>query len=81
MNSNLRLLKASIEFLCRDDGVVWWGLHSHFRVPPNYCVEVVLRLYGFVVGVVTIVTQRSYIMSCVCQSPLQVDHVFNSPRI
>ena len=33
---NLRLLKATIEFL-------WWGgLHSHFYVQPNNSVEVVL---------------------------------------
>ena len=26
-------------------GVGWWvGLHSHFHVQPNYCVEVVLRI-------------------------------------
>ena len=29
-----------------------WGLHSHFHVQPNNCVEVVLRCV--VVGVVTI---------------------------
>ena len=37
-------LKASVEF-------VWWGLHSHFRVQPNYSVNVVLCCV--VVGVVT----------------------------
>ena len=38
MNVNLRLLKATIDFLW------WWGwsLHSHFRIQPNYSVEVVL---------------------------------------
>ena len=34
-------------------GVGGWGLHSHFRVQPNNCVEVVLRCV--VVGVVTII--------------------------
>ena len=33
-------------------GVVGWGSYSHFRVHPNFCVEVVLRCD--VVGVVTI---------------------------
>ena len=31
----------------------WWGLLSHFRVQPNYSVEVVLCCV--VVGVVTII--------------------------
>ena len=50
MNVVLRLTEAAVEFL------VWWvggwGLQSHFRVQPNYCVEGVLRFV--VVGVVTI---------------------------
>ena len=48
INVNLRLLKASVEF------VRWggWGLHSHFRVLPNFSVEVVLCF--LVVGAVTI---------------------------
>ena len=33
-------------------GGVGWGLHSHFRVQPNNCVEDVLNCV--VVGVVTI---------------------------
>ena len=49
------LLKAPVEFL-------WWvgGVRlgevacSHFRVQPNYSVEVVLWLYCVVVVVVTI---------------------------
>ena len=32
--------------------MVGWGLHSHFRVQPNNCVEDVLNCV--VVGVVTI---------------------------
>ena len=37
-------------------GVVggWWGFQSHFRVQPNYSVEVVLRWVVVVVGVVTL---------------------------
>ena len=36
MNVVLRLTEAGVEF-------VWWGLHSHFCVQPNYIVEIVLR--------------------------------------
>ena len=36
MNIVSRLLEAAVEF-------VWWGgVQSHFRVQPNYSVEVVL---------------------------------------
>ena len=48
MNVNQKLLKATVEF------VRWGGLHSHFRVQPNYSVEAVLFLCCVVVGVVTI---------------------------
>ena len=41
--------------LCGGVVVGWWGLHSHFRVQPNYSVEVVLRCC--VDGVVTILKQ------------------------
>ena len=44
INVNLRLLKATVEFL-------WGGGHSHFHVQPNYSVEAVLCCV--VVGVVT----------------------------
>ena len=40
INVNLRLLKASIEFLWVLGG--WWGLQSHFHGQPNRCVEVTL---------------------------------------
>ena len=40
MNVVLRLIEAAVEFLWW--GVGWSGLHSHFHVQPNYCVEVVL---------------------------------------
>ena len=31
----------------------WGGLHSHFHIQPNYCVEVVLYCIVVGVGVVT----------------------------
>ena len=37
--------------------VVWGAMHIHFRVKPNYSVEVVLWLCCVVVGVVTINTK------------------------
>ena len=40
MNVVLRLTGVAVEFLWW--GVVGWGLHSHFHVQPNNCVEVVL---------------------------------------
>ena len=53
INVDLRLPKANVEFLwwgglVADGG---WGLQSHFRVQPTFCVEVVI-----VVGVVTILS-------------------------
>ena len=48
MNVNLRLLKLMLS-LCDGVGVVvvvGWGLHSHFRVQPNYSIEVVFALYS-----------------------------------
>ena len=48
MNVVLRLTEAAVEILW----VGWWGSQRHFRVQPNFCVEVVLRCV--VVGVVTI---------------------------
>ena len=50
MNVVLRLTEAAVEFLWWVVG--GWGLQSHLRVQPNYCVEVVLRC--LVVEVVTI---------------------------
>ena len=49
MNVVLRLMEAAVKF-------VWWwgwGLQSHFRVQPNFCVEVVLCCVVVGVGVVT----------------------------
>ena len=51
INVNLWLLKAFVEFLW--GGMVeWGGMHTHFRVQPNFSVEVMLRCV--VIGVVTI---------------------------
>ena len=45
INVDLKHMNAGVEF-------VWWGgVRSHFRVQPNYSVEVVLWLYCVVVGV------------------------------
>ena len=63
INVNLRLLRATDEFAWRGGlawavvgcgGVGWMGggVHSHFRIQPNYSVEVVFCCV--VVGVVTI---------------------------
>ena len=49
MNVVLRLREAAVQVFLVVGG---WGLHSHFHVLPNNCVEVVLRCV--VVGVVTI---------------------------
>ena len=43
-NVILRLLKATVEFVWWGDVGWWLGLQSHFRVQPNYSVEVVLSL-------------------------------------
>ena len=40
INVNMMLLKAKVDFLWW----VGWGLQSHFRVQPNFCVDVVLSL-------------------------------------
>ena len=47
INVDLRLLKATIEFLW---WVGWGGVHNTFHVQPNYIVEVVRCV---VAGVVT----------------------------
>ena len=53
MNVVLRIKEAVVEFVWwLGGGGVKWSLHSHFRVQPNNCVEVVLRCV--VVGVETI---------------------------
>ena len=57
MNVNIRVLKATIEFLWWMGWVEWWGsLHSPFCVQPNYSVEVVLSCV--VVWVVAILICR-----------------------
>ena len=38
VNVNRKILKASVEW------TGWGGMHSHFCVQPNYCVEFVLWL-------------------------------------
>ena len=53
MDVVLRLTEAAVEFLWWVGG--GWGLHSHFRVQPNYSIDVVLCCVVLVVGVVTII--------------------------
>ena len=44
--AHLVLLRADVEFLWW-----WWGLHSHFRIQPNYSVVIEVVLCCVVVGV------------------------------
>ena len=49
INVNLRLLKATVEFLwwwVGWGGVDWLGCAKSFCVQPNFCVEVVLCCWG-----------------------------------
>ena len=54
LNVVLRASEDAVEFVWWVGWVGGWGMQSHFRVQPNHCVEVVLRV---VVGVVTISIQ------------------------